>query len=215
MVMSRRRKKKKVREASLLATDFIRRVQSLERTRLKAESLYLAGQFAKTDVAYIYEAIFLSLMTRFELLLEELFFGLLMGRRTSSNRRVRSKITVRSEGGLRRILLSGDNYLNWFPYQRTVERAGYYLSSGLPFSSLDGGEKSFLTESIVIRNAVAHKSKHALKQFKNRVGGVSRLPPRERTPAGFLRSQFRAAPAQSRYENVAANLGAIATKLCQ
>jgi len=214
MATSRRRKKTKVREASLLATDFIRRAESLERTRLKAESLYLAGHFAKRDVAYIYEAIFLSLMTRFELLLEELFFGLLMGRRTSGDRRVRGKITTRSEVVMRQILLSGSHYLTWIPYRQTLYRASYYLSSGLPFSSLDDGERSFLAESVYIRNAVAHKSRHALNQFQ-KVGGVSRLPPRERTPAGFLRSQFRAAPAQSRYENVAANLGAIATKLCR
>jgi len=215
MATRRRNKRIRLREASLLADDFIRRAQSLERTRLKAESLYVDGHFAKRDVAYIYEAIFLSLMTRFELLLEELFFGLLMGRMTSSDPRVRTKITAHSEVVMRKILLSGNHYLTWFPYQQTVERAGYYLSSGVPFSSLDDGERSFLRESLFIRNAVAHKSKHALNQFHKKVGGVSRLPPRERTPAGFLRSQFRAAPVQSRYENVAAKLGAIATKLCR
>ncbi|MBC8030273.1 MAG: hypothetical protein H7Z16_09195 [Pyrinomonadaceae bacterium] len=198
-----------------MANEFIKRLQSLERTRVKAEALYVEGHFGKRDVAHVYEAIFLSLMTRFESLLEELFFALLMGRMTSTNPKMRSKISARSEVVIRKILLSGDDYLTWLPYRRTEDRAGYYFASGIPFSSLDDGERSFLRESLFIRNAVAHKSKFALKQFHKKVNGVSRLPPRERTPAGFLRSEFRNAPAQCRYENLAAKLGGIANKLCR
>jgi len=103
----RRQKKKRIRESRLLADEFARRLQSLERTRTKAESLYLGGHFGDRDVGYIYEAIFLSLMTRFESLLEELFFALLVGRMASTSRRTRSKISAQSESVVRDILLSG------------------------------------------------------------------------------------------------------------
>src|SRR6185369_5159538 len=198
------RKRRKPRDASGLADEFINRLRSLERTRTKAESLYTAGYLGKRDILHIYEAIFLNLITQFEASLEELFFALLMGRVTSANPRMRTKITTRSEAVIRNILLAGDNYLAWLPYRQTEERAHNYFASGVPFSSLNDGEKSFLRESVFIRNAVAHKSKFSLRQFHGKVSGVTRLKPRERTPAGFLRSEFRAAPAQCRYENIAA-----------
>jgi hypothetical protein len=210
-----RKKKKKPRQANALATTFAQRLRTLERTRVKAESLFIAGEFSKRDVGYIYEAIFLTLMTRFESLLEELFFALLMGRIVSTHPGTRSKIEGRSEVVIRGIVHGGDHYLKWLPYKETSTRAQYYLARGLPFSLLDDADRSFLTQCMIIRNALAHKSRFAMGQFHDKVGGVSGLPPRERTPAGFLRAEFRAAPVQRRYENFAARMAVIATKLCR
>src|SRR5262245_19143223 len=98
-----RRKRKQPRQASTLAAKFAQRLRTLERTRIKAEALFLAGEFSQRDVGYIYEAIFLSLMTRFESLLEELFFALLMGRMVSKHRGTRGKVQSRSEVVIRGI----------------------------------------------------------------------------------------------------------------
>lgn len=215
MATRRGKRKKSIRESNLLALRFAQRLRTLERTRVKAEALFSAGHFGKRDVGYIYEAIFLTLMTRFESLLEELFFALLMGRMISADPRTRGKVTTQSEVVIRDIVHAGDNYLKWLPYKDTENRAYYYFASGMPFSQLDDGDKSFLSQCMIIRNALAHKSKFALTQFHHKVGGVAGLPPRERTPAAFLRSEFRAAPVQRRYENFAARIGLIAAKLCR
>ncbi len=198
-----------------LIDDFSRRLTSLESTRKKIESLYTSGHIAGRDVEHVYEAIFLSSMTTFEALLENLFFGLLMGRYTSGLPNARCKISIRSEQVGREILLGGGAYLDWLPYSRTEDRAKLYFASGLPFTILNDGEKSFLKQSLFIRNAVAHKSRFAMEQFREKVNGVSGLPPRQRTPAGFLRSVFRAAPIQCRYENFAAHLALIVNRLCR
>jgi hypothetical protein len=65
-----------------------------------------------------------------------------------------------------------------------------------------------------IRNAIAHQSTHAIKQFENKVTAGLTLLPQERKPAGFLRSLLRVSPRQTRFEFYVNELGRIATAIC-
>jgi hypothetical protein len=51
--------------------------------------------------------------------------------------------------------------------------------------------------------------------FEQEVIGALTLMPRERTPAGFLRSIFRTAPVETQYENLVGEMAIVALKLCR
>ncbi len=201
--------------AHTLVEAYASKLKSLEHTRRKIERLFAANIIVRRDVEQVYEALFLSSITAFEALLEDLFFGLMMGRFKSGITGVRCKINVASETVAREVALAEHEYLDWLPYSRTTERAKVYFASGLPFTVLDDGDKSFLKQSLYVRNAIAHKSKYAMDLYKDKVVGTMVLPPRERGPASFLRSQFRTSPAQCRYEDFAGRMLLITRKLCQ
>jgi hypothetical protein len=200
--------------AQNLSVAYARKLTLLERTRQKIERLYANDDLAKRDAEQVYEALFISSITAFEALLEDLFFGLVMGRLNSTVPGVRCKVSIQSELVAREIALAGNAYLDWLPYSRTEQRAQLYLARGLPFSRLDDGNKSLLQQCLFVRNAIAHKSRHAIETYQEKVIGTMVLPPRERSPASFLRSQFRSAPNQCRYENYIAHLSQISHILC-
>jgi hypothetical protein len=119
-----------------------------------------------------------------------------------------------SREALMQILLQGNAFMNWLPFTNTEKRANLYLRDGRPFTELDNGDKSQLRTITVIRNAIAHKSPHALSEFERTVTSSAPLLQNERSPAGYLRSRITSGPAQSRFEVYMGQLGKCAGLLC-
>lgn len=119
-----------------------------------------------------------------------------------------------SNVALMEILLQHNKYLNWLPFDRVEERARLYLKDGRPFTRISSGDKAMITTITIIRNAIAHKSPHALVEFERKVMGVKTLLPRERTPGGYLRSSASATPPVNQFEVYIGELGRIASSLC-
>ena len=201
------------RPALTLAQRYAARLVRLERTRSRSEDLFRKGAIRARDINHIYGAVFLSAVTSFEGFLEDLFLGLLVGR-LSAARLVQSRIICLSDLVAREILLQGDQYLNWLPYEQTEKRAAAFFRGGHPFSSLEDAEKQVMRQISYTRNALAHQSRHALTVFQAKVLSQVPLLPREKNPSGFLRSNVAAIPRQTRYEQLVAELNAIAHKLC-
>jgi hypothetical protein len=191
---------------------FQRSLQRLDYTRDRMERLFTDGQIRKVDLDSVYEALFLRAVTSFEAFLEDLFLAILVGRIRYSRRRVRVLMSVSSAEALMQILLQGNAFMNWLPFANTEKRAKLYLKDGRPFTDLNDGDKSQLKTITVIRNAIAHKSAHALSEFDRTVIGSNSLLQRERSPAGFLRSQ--SGPAQTKFEVYMGHLGKCAGLLC-
>src|SRR5262249_37025998 len=125
-----------------------------------------------------------------------------------------------SRGALRDILLQGAKYLDWLPFHHTEKRVELYIAKrgqsgncGRPFVELTDGDKSQLKTIVTIRNAIAHSSPHAANEFARTVIGSQPLLPREKTPAGYLRSQVAGSPIQTRFEAYIGTLGGIAETL--
>lgn len=196
-----------------LANNFATHISSLESTRQKMEGLLVSNQIGLDDIEKVYAGLYLSVFTEFEGLIEELFLGLLAASITSS----KSKPTVHSSNStiVREVMMIGKNYLDWLPYDRTLERAKVLFQNGEPFSLLQANQSQSLTRFLRIRNVIAHKSDYALQQFQKEVIGNKPLLPQERTPTGFLRSQYRAWPSQSQYENIIQELQGMAYAICQ
>ena len=172
------------RPALTLANAYAARLVRLEHTRARSEQLFRTGAIRAKDINHIYGAVFLSAVTSFEGFLEDLFLGLLVGR-LSAMRRVRSRIVCASDIVAREILLQGDPYLNWLPYERTEKRADAFFRGGYPFNALDAAEKQLIKQISYTRKALAHQSRHALAVFQTKVLSQVPLLPRERNPSGF------------------------------
>jgi len=188
-------------------------LRSAERTRSRVEKLTILGHLSRKDAEIVYSALFLSIFTRFETLLEELFFGVLVGRIDGRPINASPRIKVASDQIAREIVHQKKDYLDWLPFNRTEDRAVAFLRGGRPFTALDDGDRSRLKIMLVIRHSIAHRGRHAQEQFREKVLGSLPLTPRERSPAGFLRSQYRISPPQTRLELFSQQVRAIALKL--
>lgn len=196
-----------------LSDAYVSRLRHFDRARAKVERLFRSGHVTRHDVALFYEGIFLRTVTTFEGLMEDLFVGLLAGSiRPGGN--VLPRVTFRSHAVARAVMLGGRAYVDWLPYQYTEKRAEAFFRGGLPFCKFENNDKRELDRIILIRNAVAHQSRHARKRFEGDVIGAAPMLTVERTPAGYLRSIFRTAPDQTRYEEIANTFAILARKLC-
>ncbi len=179
------------------------------------ELLHAEKRIRQRDLDSVYEALFLRGITSFEVLLDELFFDILLKRkRYPAARNVKLRMTTTSPDALNEIVLQGHRkYLNWLPFRETKDRAKLYLEEGRPFTELDGGDENVISTVATIRNAVAHKSAYALGEFRRTVIGQQNLLRSERTPAGFLRSQIQANPKRVRFQTYIGEMARIAAKL--
>jgi hypothetical protein len=180
---------------------FQTRVRTLTRARLRAEDLHTRGQMRLSDVELLYEALFMNLVRAFESTIEKCFLGLIAGTHKSVQSGVRPIVTTGSIITARRIVSSDRSFLDWLPYENhTRKRADAFFSRGKPFIKLPAQVTRQLTEVLTTRNAIAHESAHAHRQFRRQVLGNLPLLPRERRPAAFLRTIYAHHPAETRFE---------------
>ncbi len=195
------------------ANEFINHLTALEMTRVKMEELLVRGELDLDDIEQVYSGLYLDIFTSFEGLLENLFFGLLLGKFTSVSPDIVSKVSAQSSPAAHDILFIGKDYLEWLPYQNTLKRAEVCFENGIPFSRLDDGDKSKLQYYYWIRNAIAHTSDFAQQKFEDKVIRSQIVTPRERKPTGYLRGIFRS-PSQRQYQTIAEEFKAISLKIC-
>jgi hypothetical protein len=156
----------------------------------------------------------LRAVTSFEAFLEELFLAILERKRIYRRDRVKLRMTPHSRDALQEILLQGGKYMAWLPFSNTENRAKLYLKDGRPFSELTNGDKSLIKTITTIRNAIAHKSPHAMGEFQRTVIGSNSLLRGEKKPASFLRSRVSSGSMQIRFEIYIGELGRLAIVLC-
>jgi hypothetical protein len=181
-----------------LADHLVQRLQAIDRTRQKVESLLTSHAVGIREVETIYAGLFTNAVITMEGFLEELFLGLLSGQ--LNRRRSCPRTDFRQRTVAIRFVLHGKDYVQWLPYDQTKERAEIFFRKGRPFSELPGHLEDQLRKASLVRNALVHSSQFAQDQFQEKVVGSTPLAPRERRPVGFLRSNFRASPPQQRFD---------------
>ena len=177
-----------------VAEELRRQLRSYERARARSELLLQQNGLRKSDVLFVYDALLLRSVCAFEAFLEKLFVSILLDKCSYAKSRVTPRVTFSSSRVLWAVLLGGQDYLQWLPYDRTVKRAESFLRGGRPFTQLGATQIDDLRNAYRVRNAVAHPSSHAQRVFHEKVLAGLTLPPRERTTAGFLRSVVRINP---------------------
>jgi hypothetical protein len=196
------------------ANQFTGHLTYIESTRAKMEKFINTRNIVRRDIDQIYRGLYLEAVCSFERFIEDLFIGLLVDRLKHPSPTVVPRVTFRSGIVARDVVFGGSNYVDWLPYSYTEKRANAFFRNGLPFTSLDPNDKRIILQICHIRNAIAHKSNYANNVFIRNVIGNIPFSPRDRTPAAFLRSRFRIAPVQTRYENLTTEMSIIAVKLC-
>jgi len=202
------------RPASDCADAFVAHLKSLNLTRQKMEVLARGRLLVRRDIEQAYEGLYLDAFTSMEHFLEQLFLGLLTARWQLPVSKCVPRVIFRSPAVCRDVVIGGRPYVDWLPYEHTEKRAAAFFRNGLPFCSLQAADKDAIRKCYHIRNAIAHGSDHAKSQFEAKVLGNARLLPRERTPAGYLRSQFLSSPPVTRYEGLALDMANVALHLC-
>ena len=202
------------RTATTVSDRFYGHMRYLDMTRRKMERLLATKQIVVRDVNQIYAGLYLDAIASFEKMIEDLFIGLATGRLESNSVQIVPLVSFANNKAVRPIIFAGRSYADWLPYHYTERRAKVFFREGIPFTSLSSGDKTQLETLGVIRNAIAHRSDYSTRLFQNRVIGSQSLMNREKSPAGYLRSIFRASPLQRRYEDFVNSMATIAVKLC-
>jgi hypothetical protein len=202
----------RIRSHSTVIEPLLARLQRLEATRIKLESLLLKDKVSRRDIEHIYGALFLSAVTAFEGMLEVLFMKLLT-RRLKHPRRIRALVEFESDIIARRVVFGGRSYVDWLPYEQTTGRAKLFFASGRPFTHLEKPEKKSVEAWCAIRNALAHQSRFAQRRFHELIVAPRTLLPREKRPSSFLRSLHSTAPSVTQYEQIVGEMVSVAKKI--
>lgn len=202
------------RPASELATKLRNRAIQADRFLRRLEALSLQGGVSQLDIRRAYAGTYLEFYASVERSIEELFLSLLMGRRYCDSSPCRRLVDIRSDAVARRVMTGGDrSYADWLPYKKySLKRAKAFFSSGGPFAALAPTDIKALDGSQIIRNALAHQSKPALRAFHEKFIEGKHLPPREQSPAGYLRGWHTIG--QTRLNYIFAEIVRVFTKVC-
>ena len=190
------------------------KVNKREIRRTKIENLFTNDILDENDVYVFYEGLFIGLFTDFEQFIEELFLGLLEGKITINGCTLKEirKVKISPQSEINSVILGKQRYLDWLPYNKTIEREKIFFDEGIPFTQLNNDQKNNLRYYHTIRNAIAHKSPKSEADFKKIIQNLPLLPS-QRTPAGYLRSKPRGRETQ--YEMASVQLIEIALNLCR
>jgi hypothetical protein len=168
---------------------------SLDATRRRVDGLVVSGNLSRRAAEQVYESLFLSSFTAFEVFIDELFLTLLVKQKDASRTGAIPRVTVRSFAVGRELIMgAGRNYVDWLPYDRTVERANLFFRGGRPFTNVSPGDRELVNKAQIIRNAIAHRSRYSEKRFERDIIGTTAVPLREYKPAAYLRGLVSGAP---------------------
>ena len=197
------------RPSSELAEVLGRRLRQLDVTRRRVEELLYRDLLSRRATEHMYEGLFLNAYRSFEGFIEDLFVGLLVegAGHSSSRADIHPRLKVLSHRVAREVIVGPrGRYVDWLPYERTLELAHLYFRGGRPFTDSPQQLHQQLNRSVALRNAIAHRSRQSQDRFHRMVLPGIRLPPRQRTAAGYLRDIYARNPPQTRYEIMVAQL---------
>lgn len=202
------------KSSKTLHKELMRKLKRLDNTRLNFERAFSAGTILDEDISQAYAGLYLDLFTEFENLLENLFMGVITGTVKHNNSAVSKLVTIKPVSAIETILLGEKRqYLDWLPYTNTLDRAKLYFTDSKPFSLLTIPQKNKISNYHKIRNAIAHKSKKAMKEFTDIIS-LSTLLAHEKLPQGYLRNIPSRATGKTQLQIISDEIEAISYALC-
>lgn len=182
------------------ADRFSRRVNRYHSCCVRIEREFARKRLLVTDVELVYSSSFLSVCSQWESLLQEILFEAVCGDESLRRENRRYATFLKRRHFEEVLLFPGKEYLSIPNLDRAEELAALFIKQGRPISAVSESNRTFLQQAVRIRNAIAHESSFATRQFQKSVPGVGALPRSKRSPGAFLRHEFRTAPSQRRYE---------------
>jgi hypothetical protein len=160
----------------------------LRRARAAGDRALNATSLRARELGLIYEATFLNLVITFEGFQENLFYSSLLG--SVGMATVRPLVEFRHRAEAERFVQATERtpFLSWTKTRETIDRARRFLVGGRPFTRLDRRDRDtgVLRTAVVVRNAIAHQSGVARKEFVS-LAGSGMAPGSRRRPADYLR----------------------------
>ncbi|MFL5560791.1 MAG: hypothetical protein ACJ79K_04865 [Gemmatimonadaceae bacterium] len=171
-----------------------------------------AGGLTAQDIDRTYAGAFLDFHARYERALEALFVGLLAGDYVSPRPGVRRLVAVSTRERALRVIEAGRPYADWLPFRHVLDRAELFFHKGRPFSEVGSAERNVLESAVILRNLIAHNSRHAHQRFRRQVIAGRPLPPSQRNGPGYLRGAHSGA--ETRFEFLVGELVTLMYGLC-
>lgn len=172
------------KDAASIATSFQREVARLKGARDAGEDAFTRAMLGEREVVLLYEVTFLNVFTSFESFQERLFFSCLEGESGLSS--VRPLYEFRNQKQAEKLVLATERtpFLSWVKAPDTIGRATRFLAGGRPFSRLARRDRDWklVSDATVLRNAIAHQSGPARREFAKLKGKLS-----VRRPGEYLR----------------------------
>jgi hypothetical protein len=190
-----------------LYDELLRRLRGLTELTAAADALHDQDRLSSKRAELVYEGCFVTAVASFDAFLEDLFYAYLTGRALHTH--VRPKVYVKSARTAFEVITSGERPAKWLPYSHTRTRARACLAQGKPFTRLDVNDTRILGELGTVRNAIAHRNRHATNQFRKLVQQGPHLP-RELAPGFYLRYQPTSRVGETRMALYAAELARMA-----
>lgn len=195
-----------------LATTYQSRLRRLAGATDRVDAALVTNSVSRTDIDLLYESTFLAAVAEFEATLEEMLVEAVCGPRPRQSGRY-ALLKPKSRLAFRTIMLHNRAFNEMLPYARTLDLAALYLNERGPFAALSPTDRQTIHESVLIRNAIAHRSGSALQKFRRDVPWVGRLPANRQRPGPYLRQILRRTPVQTRHDayfaGLASAMGAI------
>lgn len=127
----------------------------------------------------------LKLFGQWERFLEKLFIDYMLGEKNTSEYLPTRYINPINEEHAYRMVQNVNRYPDWTDIEKICINAQNFFENSGPFQILTT-MKSTLNEFKKIRNAIAHTSKSAKRDFENLVRGKVGYSPEDMSPAKFL-----------------------------
>lgn len=186
--------------ASVVADGLASRARGLDLYLNRIEKLHSLGKLSSRDIERAHAGGFLEFHAYLERSIERLFLGLLRERLHSSHQSARPLIKVQADKVAYEVITGVRKYVDWLPYKSyTLPRAESFFASGKPFSTLDNSDISALDNISVIRNALAHQSTFAMRQFKKKFIEGRNIPPAQHRPPAYLRGNHTVGQTRMNY----------------
>jgi hypothetical protein len=175
--------------AITILNSFKRKAQRAESLTNEGLRLFRRNQLSQASLDALFTSSFLSLHSHFEIFLEDLFFSTVTG--SSGIADCEPQVIFESREQAQQIFLATQSYINWMPYEKGAQkftRRAY--KSGSPFARLrrQPDEQSVLKEISSLRNAIAHQSRHSLREVEHL---TKPMRPRRRNVAGYLQNRVQ------------------------
>lgn len=192
---------------STMHKKFVGRINNINSTRKKCEKLYEKHFINRDDIYLYYSGLYIEMITSVELYIERIFINLLCQNYVLRSSKCKPKLLVKSNRQARDIVLAGNKYIDWLPYDKTLKLADIYFQKGRPFSLVSKQDVRFLDFALCVRHSIAHKSKHSEKRLKQELEQrFVYLTDKEKHSIPFLRSMYSHSPATTYYEYIMSNV---------
>lgn len=180
------------------AQQFQKTIQSLLASRSVLNASLGTSRAAKQAREFAVQGLYLTAVRSFEGFLEDQIFALACNKvewksRTLNSGRIRWSNRLREDRleMVKELVHRGKNYVDYLPYERTLEISNLLFTGGRPFSSLDQADRKTLARCLSVRNYIAHRSEFARKKFIKLYQEIKPTRVQHPRPIHYLDDQIR------------------------